>query len=205
MHSSKWFDAMLKGQWKEAKTGMINLKEEDPMIFEVFAKLVEGALDPFEIFREAELGLNNCPIKIATKVWIFGDFYDAPQLQNQGMHKLLRWCNLERGKYCTPSYMPIKLAYDSTSEVAKLRTFFADVCAARFDKKEYKQYRKIHPSEFVDDYADALMDMRPSEPKLIESRYYEPIGPVISTIRIGLNKRLCLYVETGASWKSQAR
>ena len=117
-HCSPFFDSALNGNFVEARSQAVNLPEDDPIAFEIWATW---------------LSLGNCDgsfqctdyAQTYVRAWILGDKFACPAFKDHVMSRLLDWLDSD-GWFCcdTP-----ELVYQVSSPGSKLRWLFVDCFA----------------------------------------------------------------------------
>lgn len=111
---SGYFQAALSKSWHEAQTNTVKLTEEDPLVFSLFVSWIHTRR-----FYESTLAptlLMN--FTLLAKLWVFGDAYDVPLLQNTAMDFMVQKCTQER---CFFDAESVRYIWFNTVETSKLR------------------------------------------------------------------------------------
>ena len=140
-HYSPFFKAAISGNWTEAKTGVVNLPNDEPRIFEIFQSYIyAGSLDLLpEQVSDASL---------LVALWVFADKMQFPGLQNAAIEAL-------RHQACNPpSHFRLKdlqYAFDNTTEASPLRKFITDlyVWDAAIDVSISTWLEERYPKAFI--------------------------------------------------------
>ncbi|KAL8727409.1 MAG: hypothetical protein Q9166_006081 [cf. Caloplaca sp. 2 TL-2023] len=178
----------MSGNWAEGKTGVVNLPDDDPKVFEVFSDWLYGErleLDPVQAGD----------IAFILAIWIFGDKVQAPAFQNAAIEAL-------RAAAMNPprsfKLKDIQTAFENTAEGSPLQKLIVDLYVwecplgglmAKFIHEDY-------PQAFIIQFADGYFQnfQRPA-PKTVKTNrpynqhaqhYYVPF-PGISVGREGGN------------------
>ncbi|KAI4727085.1 hypothetical protein E4T49_05135 [Aureobasidium sp. EXF-10728] len=123
---SDFFRAAFNGSFKEATERKIELPETEAEVFEAFQawlytqKLPKNEIKPAKMYPEWPL---------LTKLWIFGDKYQFPLLQNNVADAMLDKVDKDAE---SPVYV-LNLAYENTTPNAPLRKIVVDIMAYRGD------------------------------------------------------------------------
>ncbi|KAI4743408.1 hypothetical protein E4T50_06206 [Aureobasidium sp. EXF-12298] len=111
-----YFRAAFNGSFTEAAEGKISLPHERVDVVNIVAKFIYT--------RQLSDGVNcDIPWEVLCRVWIFGDKYQMPALQNKAMNTLLK--RVARSGIA-PTHC-IKLIYDNTCPGSPLRGFIVDL------------------------------------------------------------------------------
>ncbi|KAL9025528.1 MAG: hypothetical protein Q9180_007649 [Flavoplaca navasiana] len=117
-HHSPFFAAALNGSFKESTSNVVELIEDSPEAFELFAYwLYTGDLAPSDLAP----GAKGLP-RIACLAWALGDKLQCPVFQDRAMLQLLAYHKREWFMEDT-----IRLIYNISPQGSKLRSFVVDV------------------------------------------------------------------------------
>ncbi|KAK5736349.1 hypothetical protein LTR17_007513 [Elasticomyces elasticus] len=184
---SGYFEAALKqDSFKEGKDGIIELAEEDEVLFEYFIKwLYSGQLpitppkgDNFDILCD---------------LWLFGDRRDVPLLQNQALDAI-------RDEVVRTLTVPDRCTakiYANTTEKSGLRCFAIHIIALTIAPTNFARYRKADwPAEAVwDVFGSVVQGQHTKLPALNSSGVAKIDMCVYHTHEAGVN---CLGKVEGA-------
>ncbi|KAI4189404.1 MAG: hypothetical protein L6R41_001512 [Letrouitia leprolyta] len=115
-YHSAFFKAATAGNWDEAKTGVINLPEDDPEVFQLF----------LDWLYQPKLCLDDIQahsLSLIFALWIFGDKKQAAVFQNAVIEDLRTFTNN------APNFSPgdMRFAFDNIAEGSSLRSFLVDI------------------------------------------------------------------------------
>ena len=114
-HCSPFFNAALNGNFAEANSKVVDLPEDDPVAFEIWATWLSlGKCDSLQ-----EYGGNDHSY---VRAWVLGDKLVCPAFQDNVMFQFLDWCE-NCGDYWPDK---IDIVYRESSPDSKLRHFFVD-------------------------------------------------------------------------------
>ena len=114
-HCSPFFDATLKGNFAEASSKAVNLPEDDPDAFEIWATWLSlgTCKDVFE-FDSYDHDY--------ARAWILGDKLACPAFQDHLMFQFLTWFESGVGLWLDT----VQVVYEVSSPGSKLRQLFVD-------------------------------------------------------------------------------
>ena len=114
-HCSPFFDAALNGNYVEARSKAVDLPEDDPIAFEMWATWLSSGKckDSFE-YSSYE--------KAYVRAWILADKLACPAFKDHVMSQFLEWFDDDGDLWLDM----IKLVYEVSSPGSKLRRLFVD-------------------------------------------------------------------------------
>ncbi|KAL8853195.1 MAG: hypothetical protein Q9221_001929 [Calogaya cf. arnoldii] len=143
---------MLNGNWEEAKSNIINLRADEPLVYEIFQDWLYGI----------ELALNSDQAKdtsLILKLWIFGDKVRVPSFQNAAMERL-RLAILVPPREIRRS--DVATAFENSGEGSPLRKFIVDIYVwegsliGLMDRFQDQGYPKAFITQFFEAYVEAF-------------------------------------------------
>ncbi|KAL8913277.1 MAG: hypothetical protein Q9172_007316 [Xanthocarpia lactea] len=143
---------MLNGNWEEAKSNIINLRADEPQIFEIFQNWLYGVnleLDSDQI-KDISLLLN---------LWIFGDKIQVPEFQNAAIEGL-RYATTEPPRHFR--LKDIETAFENTGEGSPIRKLIVDLYVwegpVRGQMKRFLEegYPRAFIAQVFEGYVDAF-------------------------------------------------
>ncbi|KAG9657190.1 hypothetical protein KCU64_g5366, partial [Aureobasidium melanogenum] len=142
---SDYFRAAFNGSFTEAAEGKISLPHESANVFDIVVKFVYT--------RQLSDGVD-CDVswEMLCRVWIFGDKYLMPALQNEVMTAL----QLKYDKTKAAPTSCLKVIYNNTVSGSLLRKFVVDLAA--YTVTGMDEFMKINETEKRWTY-DALIDL----------------------------------------------
>ena len=146
---SPFFKAATTGNWDEARTGIINLPNDDPEVFEIFENWLYGQRLDLE-----EDQAKSTPFIL--KLWVFGDKVQVPEFQNAVM-EALKTRSTGSDPPLTPS--DIRFVYESTTDESPLRRLIVDMAIWHYpifdiikDMLDQECYPKVFLSAVIERY-----------------------------------------------------
>ncbi|CAD0088398.1 unnamed protein product, partial [Aureobasidium mustum] len=165
---SDYFRGAFDGSFKEAVDGKIWLEKEDPAIFDIFNAFLynrklqnaKGLVGPSLSFRTL------------IDLWIFGDQFVVPLLQNLAVDSLKQKSDAEM---IIPWRTEMRHVYDNTLHGAPLRRIMIDMTAyeTRPGTKSREDYLEAWPVEALVDLAFTLSLKTAGEVKHLELPEYK--------------------------------
>jgi hypothetical protein len=125
---SDFFRAALEGSFKEAKEGKIELSDVTIDTFEAFQVwLYSQSLRNIEEPQDSSKPLKLPGFGTLARLWVFGDKYQIPLLQNCAIDAL-RQKEIEENSF---HVVAVAIAYENTMDGSPLRKFVIDLCVFR--------------------------------------------------------------------------
>ncbi|PVH95395.1 hypothetical protein DM02DRAFT_690285 [Periconia macrospinosa] len=151
--NSEFFRAKTKAIWEASATGTIDLSDEDPSIFKIFAHFVYTRKVEFK-----KGGNPSQPFQNLIKSYILGEKLLAPSFQNAIIKALVKY-QAEKDKF--PGNDAIKLAYEGTPSNSPLRKLLVDFWAkAAYGGWNHQDLVESAGAEFVQDLIEAFLKKR---------------------------------------------
>lgn len=178
--SSPFFDKALSGPWKEATQRKIELPEDKPETFALYAYWVYCKTLPLEITAKSvdDAIMDMEYIKLC-HAYALGDKLLAPNFQNTVMNAIVEGTNILRadGQYYSPSKSVIRSAYDITLKGSLLRHFLVDEWSECPEAKWFgPQETENLPHAFLEDLVEKLIHLRNDNPQAREApKYHLPV------------------------------
>ena len=159
-HSS-FFRAALEGSFKEARTGIVTLSEDDPVTFEVF----KTWLYPMRLVTERNGQEGPCSDHRLCRLYVLGDVYGVLHLKNAVINAL-------HGGKRTLCYH-VSYIYSNTSELSPLRKYVVDRFCWSLQKKFDTQPGNAFDSTWAKDFPqEFLVDLLIAKDKLPKTLDY---------------------------------
>lgn len=154
IHSSDFFRRALTGEFKEAKEKEVTLKEEDPLLFEVFLHWLYHGRFPHARFDDDETLVDlwmpkDEPTMNFVPLYLFGDQYFIPKLKADVLDELVALVQVKEVVW-KPDFAMIDEAYRSLREDDPLCRALIDM----FIKYETREFSIHGPSEELDIFND---------------------------------------------------
>ncbi|KAG9954074.1 hypothetical protein KCU85_g604, partial [Aureobasidium melanogenum] len=125
---SGFFRGAFKGPFKEAAEGKIELPDVNPDIFEAFQVwLYSHSLRDGDNNKDSSKRPQLLPCRTLAQLWVFGDKYEIPLLQNDSTDALLGKLEEENQFDVTV----VQIAYQNTMQGSCLRRLAIDFCVFR--------------------------------------------------------------------------
>lgn len=171
---ASWFDrALQEGTFKEGATSHIELPEDSPHAFEAFQYYLYHDDLAFENVGDNEpLAIQQ--LELCCLVWVFGDKYAIPGLQNAAM---LRACELLVKHDTTFPVDIMTKCYSSTTKGSPLRKLVADcvVQATQDSGADVACYERLASyGGFLEDVLSAQNAYHTGEKQWVFPRYLKP-------------------------------
>ena len=126
---STWFRTAFQGaRFSEGATNIVHLPEDCPRTFEAFQFFIFEQDLVFVDLNEKQTGLEE-ELDLCFKIWILGDKYLMPGLQNCVMQRIcsiLIWRHNESSETIDIPRSTLALAFDRTQRKSALRTIAVD-------------------------------------------------------------------------------
>ncbi|KAL9001231.1 MAG: hypothetical protein Q9169_000415 [Polycauliona sp. 2 TL-2023] len=173
MFYSPYFKTMMNGNWEEAKSNIVNLPADEPMVYEVFQDWLYGV----------DLSLEDAQMtkpSLMLKLWIFGDKVQVPGFQNAAM-EALRYAVIE------PPFefrlKDIQFAFNNSGEGSPLRKFIVDLYVwecplhGQMDKFQKEGYPQAFITQVFEGYVDTFprptaQTVKKNRPYAYSAQYY---------------------------------
>ncbi|KAG9593358.1 hypothetical protein KCU77_g6473, partial [Aureobasidium melanogenum] len=151
---SGFFRAAFEGSFKEADEGKIELPDVKAEIFEVFQVwLYSHSLRDADNYKDSSRRPQLLPCRTLAHLWVFGDKYQIPLLQNDSIDALL--AKLEEENQADVAV--VHIAYQSTMQGSPLRRFAIDLCVFRMGHQPGERTIFKEP-DYSNWSVDALVD-----------------------------------------------
>ncbi|KAI4719678.1 hypothetical protein E4T48_04136 [Aureobasidium sp. EXF-10727] len=147
---SDYFRAAFNGSFKEAIEAKLSLREESADLFYI----VNGFFYTNQLRRDDQIG-SQLHLTTLGDLWVLGDRYLMPALQNTAMDAYIRKISGQHGHGSPES---IERRYRQTHAGSPLRRVFVDWQAHKL--KLNKKILREWPKEALADFAIALFDMK---------------------------------------------
>lgn len=149
---SDYFRGALNGSFKEAIEGKISLPDANADLFYI----VNGFLYTRELRQQNNRMNSDIDLVTLGQLWIFGDRYLMPFLQNTTMDAYIKRASMMNMVF-SPRLMVRK--YEETSKGSQLRKFLVDWQAHRSTQSKWRL--ENWPQEALADLALVLSSMKP--------------------------------------------
>ncbi|KAH0372207.1 hypothetical protein KCU65_g1356, partial [Aureobasidium melanogenum] len=167
---SDYFRGAFEGSFKEAVDGKIWFEKEDPAIFDIFNAFLYNRK-----LQNAD-GLVGPDLTFATLVdlWIFGDQFVVPLLQNLAIDSFQERSDKQR---CVPWVAQIRKIYDNTLHGAPLRRIMIDMTAfeTHIGRRPREEVVESWPVEALVDLAFELSLKTSEEVKSLKMPEYKKV------------------------------
>ncbi|KAG9831930.1 hypothetical protein KCU98_g13032, partial [Aureobasidium melanogenum] len=151
---SDFFRAAFEGSFKEAHENKIELPDVLVDVFEAFQVwLYSRSLRDPEDHGDSSTRPQLLTHRTLAYLWVFGDKYQIPLLQNDSIDALLEKMDQEN----LFSTIVVDIAYQSTMQGSPLRRFAIDICVFRMEHKQGENsiFREANSSNWSQ---EALID-----------------------------------------------
>ena len=154
-NKSPYFEAAFKGKFKEAKKKQMKLPEDDVTAFKQFQHWLYAGT-PLPNADITECTSINHEWKVLVQLYILGDKYQIPTLQNAATHGIIESQHTRR-QTSVASYI---LAYEQTTPKSQLRKLLVDIFVhTSHDEGKDTGFNPdrlaTYPQEFLFDVAEA--------------------------------------------------
>jgi hypothetical protein len=175
---SKFFQAALRGRWKEAEEKVINLPEDDPKLFASYVQAVYigGVPEHVEISDETfdkKSERRSQHYYSLLNLYVSADKLQDTKTKNYAISKIYKF---HSEKQFTPGCRKIKLVYRNTAEDSPLRRLVSELYAF-YVKRSFlaKSDFSAFPPEFLADLIHLLAVSAPARNDLLigPEKYYE--------------------------------
>ncbi|KAL8711306.1 MAG: hypothetical protein Q9220_004203 [cf. Caloplaca sp. 1 TL-2023] len=163
-HHSPVFRTMMNGNWAEAKTGVINLTDDKPKVYEIFQNwLYERSL----CISQSQAG----DTRLLLCLWVFGDKYQVPAFQNATID-ILRFLKTNSTRLF--NYGDIVYVFENTQEGSPLRQLILDlfIWECPLDGMFTRWLAHGHPHAFVAGVAEGYSAQFPRQAKFAKEKPY---------------------------------
>jgi hypothetical protein len=175
---SKFFQAALRGGWKEAEERVINLPEDDPKLFASYVQAVYhgGVHEHLEVSDETfdkKSERRSQHYYSLLNLYVSADKLQDTKTKNYAISKIYKF---HSEKQFTPGCRKIKLVYRNTTEDSPLRRLVSELYAF-YVKRSFlaKSDFSAFPPEFLADLIHLLAVSAPARNDLLigPEKYYE--------------------------------
>ncbi|KAL8857304.1 MAG: hypothetical protein Q9178_006070 [Gyalolechia marmorata] len=144
---------MLNGNWEEARSNTINLRADDPKVFEIFVNWLYGVNLELDSDQSKDISL-------LLNLWIFGDKIQVADFQNAAI-EWLRYATSERPRVFR--LKDIETAFENSAEGSPIRKLIVDQYI--WEGPLYGQMKKFmeegYPQVFIAQVFEGYVDAFP--------------------------------------------
>ena len=144
---------MLNGNWEEAKSNTINLRADDPQVFEIFQNWLYGVNLELDSDQTKDISL-------LLSLWIFGDKIQVAEFQNAAIEGL-RYATVERPRIFR--LKDIETAFENSGEGSPIRKLIVDLYV--WEGPVHGQMKKFleegYPQAFIAQVFEGYVDTFP--------------------------------------------
>ncbi|THY39224.1 hypothetical protein D6C97_10372 [Aureobasidium pullulans] len=150
---SDYFRGAFDSSFKEAAEGKLSLPTEDPAIFDIF----NGFIYTRQLRDATDVKGPNLSFITLVALWIFGDKYIVPALQNKAIDAFKERSDKLRS---IPWQLHLRTIYDNTLHGSPLRRIITDMMAYEItvSEKPRDKIMEVYPLEALVDLAFTLSD-----------------------------------------------
>ena len=156
---SKFFQAALSRDWKEAKEATVSLPDLEPHEFAIFVHwMYTGEIDGEELgFDPPHFCGDDRVYSVPLSAFVAGDLLEAESLRNDAMTELIR---VERSQDKLASTATISHYWRKTAESSPLRRWLVDLHASVANESFLMQLAEKGPLELIQRVLGKLVQIR---------------------------------------------